>query len=724
MLMPLKFLFLFIFIFPCCWIHSFAQQTVSENGGSIEKIKTLNLMSLSLQQKIPEKALIYAQQALLLSERQNYQAGISDALFYIANAYYKMEDYSKSLEYFLKAVKFYKIANNLAGESIALKTIGNIYYEFGDYEQSLAYYLEALKVYEKAKDQAGISASFSSIATVNSALKNYEESFTYYQKALQIAEKINDSLLIGVNLGNIATAYRKNSDLNKALEYYNFALAIFRKINNQENIANTLNGLGDVQSKMGNSNNALRDYLEATKIGEEINDHNIQSYAYLGIGDLYIQTNNYVRAIDYLQKSLKMAQKLQSKVLISQSYQKLAIAYENQENTKEAFRNFKLFKIYHDSVYNESRLAMIAEMQTRFGFDTQKKENELQKKVIESLSKEKTRQNLDIETKRRNIRQRDLIIALFVGITILVGVLLYLVYQARKRSIAINRQLTTQNQEINRQKIAIEKQTDQLNLALTKITDSIHYAQTIQHAILPSEERLQVLLGEYFIISKPKEIVSGDFYWVNSIEGKTLIAVVDCTGHGVSGGFMTMIGDTLLNEIINVKRIFSPAEILELLNQGVVNVLEKYSNDIPIGMEMGLCLLEKDPTNSDQIALTFAGAKRSLFLIEKTNKTKKEIIELRGDRDPIGFGNQNIRIYQNQSLKLQKGTLLYMTSDGFADQANPQNKRIGTPLLKKTIAACAHEDLTIQKQALEKLLTDFQQTAAQRDDITLLGWRV
>lgn len=692
---------------------------------SLDKVRTLIVMSRALQKKSADKSLIYAQQALLIAERLNYQKGISDALYYIANAYKELDNSTKALSYYLRALKFYTSTNNEAGLALTNRNLGLIYFSFGDYPQALSSYLSALEKYQKINDQVGIAYALGYVGNIYAVSQNYEKALDNHNDALEIAEKLKNQALIGFCYDNLGDIYILKQDYKSAMDYFKKAEQIFRSLNSPENLAPTLVGMGDIFKKTGNQNEALSHYLEALDLSKNIDNREGIASAYLNIGDLYLRTKNYQRALDYFQHSLEIARELKLTKILRDNYQKRSQVFEVLNNSTSALANYKLFKAYHDSLYNQSQLTLLAEMEARFNVEGKERENTLLKQLNVSLNDQRRSQSIEIENKERNLRLQSLIIFAFLGIFVLAGALVYVLQRARIKSKQINAQLTKQNQEITRQKAELEKQSEQLVQTYLKITDSIRYAETIQKSILPSESKMDEILKEYFVISKAKEVVSGDFYWVNKAEGRTFVAVVDCTGHGVSGGFMTMIGHTLLNEIIQ-QGVFSPAHILELLNQGLANIIQRQNQEISIGMEIGLCCIEDIPEVPDKVKITYAGAKRPLLSIKLNGSlpTEEAMIELRGDRDPIGFASVMQRTYQNQEIIVTKGSLLYLSSDGYVDQADPNNKRIGSPKLKKILLENATKDLAKQKEFLEKILQDHQQEASQRDDITIMGVKV
>ncbi len=249
-----------------------------------------------------------------------------------------------------------------------------------------------------------------------------------------------------------------------------------------------------------------------------------------------------------------------------------------------------------------------------------------------------------------------------------------------------------------------------------QITDSILYARHIQEAILPSPVVLQQIFGEHrFIIYQPLSIVSGDFYWLARAQEEILAAVVDCTGHGVSGAFLSMIGHTLLNKLVVEDQIVDPAYILQELHNGVRSALQQETGDTRDGMDVCLCRI-----HADRQHVTFAGAKRPLYYV-----SQQELQEIKGDRKSIGGQQKEAeRIFTNHSITVQPGDMLYLCSDGLADQANPDGKKFGSKQVKALLREVASLPVQEQERLIRDSLQAHQQDEPQRDDITLLGVRV
>ncbi|MCS6809123.1 MAG: tetratricopeptide repeat protein, partial [Bacteroidota bacterium] len=265
------------------------------------------------------------------------------------------------------------------------------------------------------------------------------------------------------------------------------------------------------------------------------------------------------------------------------------------------------------------------------------------------------------------------------------------------------------NAELSERNLHLEQLTN-------KIRENIAYARTIQQAVLPTEQELCERLGEYFVLYRPMEIVSGDFYWMQHTEFATLVAVVDCTGHGIPGAFMSMIGNDLLNQIVLEKNITNPAWILTELHYAVRQVLRQ-TNDLSSNQDsMDMCLCRIDETG-----VTFAGARRPLYIVQSG-----EIIILEGNTKPIGgFQREPRRLFSAQRVNFPTDTslMLYLTTDGFADQHNPDREKFGTQRLTALLKDIAYHDATTQYAMLLHALEQHQGSAQQRDDITVLGIR-
>ncbi|GEM_PF-1919931 len=283
-----------------------------------------------------------------------------------------------------------------------------------------------------------------------------------------------------------------------------------------------------------------------------------------------------------------------------------------------------------------------------------------------------------------------------------------------------NEELKQRNEEIRAQSEHQRRLNEEISRHNRNITAGIRYAQTIQSAILPAKEEIEACFQEYFIVYKPKDIVSGDFYWIAQTNSKRFLAVVDCTGHGVPGAFMSMIGSNLLNTIINNEQIYEPKEIIESLNQKVRIALKQEKKINDDGMDICFCVFEK-MSNNQEIKMIFTGAKRPLYYFDQ-NKNTLQI--LKGDNKSVGGRQRPNKYFTNQEVMLYQGDMLYLTTDGLIDQNNPKHRKFGSKKLTKLLSDHANRPVAIQQEIIEETLKKHQGAENQRDDITVIGIRI
>jgi serine phosphatase RsbU (regulator of sigma subunit) len=281
-------------------------------------------------------------------------------------------------------------------------------------------------------------------------------------------------------------------------------------------------------------------------------------------------------------------------------------------------------------------------------------------------------------------------------------------------------EITAQRDEIETQSVVITEQRDVALRQKKEITDSIHYAKRIQNAILPTRKMFAEDLSDYFILFQPRDIVSGDFYWMTKKNRKLIIAAADCTGHGVPGAFMSMLGVSFLNEIVNKAQITESNLILEKLRENVIESLHQTGKDDEAkdGMDIALCIID-----TENNTLQFSGAYNPLYLINK-NGENQEITEIKPDRMPIGIYMSNMKPYTERTISLQKGDTLYIFSDGYIDQFGGEHgRKLKAQSFKNILLEIQQLSMSEQKLYLENFMKNWQKSRSQIDDILVIGMR-
>jgi len=363
------------------------------------------------------------------------------------------------------------------------------------------------------------------------------------------------------------------------------------------------------------------------------------------------------------------------------------------------------------------------------------------KEQIALLEEENSINEQKIKIDEDKIEQQSLLNRAFIAFVMILAIFVVVSYVAFRVQQSQKKLLAKQNKQIESQRTQLETQNEALqnrerelqqknteiqakNTAIQKqnqsITDSIRAAQVIQDALLPFQSTLDKLFKDHFLLYLPQSIVSGDFFWVSQIENKTFVAVIDCTGHGVPGAFMSMIGQAYLNKIVNENHIYEPHHILENFHETVrINLKQdEIKEHTAYGMDVCMAVLEKN--TEDNVKLYFAGAKRPLFYIHE-----EKLQEIRGTRRSIGGRpKKKFTPFKTHEIPLNAGDTIYLTTDGYVDNGNSKRQNFGSQRLMKLLQSNHAKPLTVQGEILLQALKEHQQDAEQRDDITVLGVRI
>ncbi len=344
-----------------------------------------------------------------------------------------------------------------------------------------------------------------------------------------------------------------------------------------------------------------------------------------------------------------------------------------------------------------------------------------QKKEIDMQNERINEQKKILNEQLERIHMQQLIMYLFIGIIMLLvflGFFIYRSYQIKKQAnIALNQknqEILRQNIEISQQKEEIQLQRDEIAFQKQEIMDSIKYASRIQQAVLPPINVVEeILKDKFFIFNRPRDIVSGDYYFITSIKNKLIVSAADCTGHGVPGAFMSLLGISFLNEIVSGMKSIDAAIILNKLRDNIIRALNQGTGEQQTkdGMDMVLCIFD-----FEKQTLEFAGANNPLYIIRN-----KEIIEYKGDKMPIGVYD-NLRPFIKHIIPIEKGDLFYMFSDGYADQfGGPEGKKFKYKALKELLLSVSDLPMKEQHRIIEETHDKWKGNYFQVDDILLIG---
>lgn len=536
-------------------------------------------------------------------------------------------------------------------------------------------------------------------------------------------------------LSKLSSAYLKKN-LKKSIYYGEQGIKSAKKVNaSKKTKAQIYNTLGSAYYFQKNYKESVKNYENELEIIEKGSNYRKIGRSYFNVAIIYEKLKKYKSSESNFKKSLLYAKRIKDVKLEANIYKALSENNEKQNDTDEALKNLKnYFKIKDKKFKNKTEILLTELEQNKSEIQnladiTKSKEKKidslnLEKEMIEQIA-EKDREIFankekihKIETAKQKYRFSILIIVVLF-LLIIVWFVIINIIQKRKA----NKLLITKNSEIKQQKEEIETQNNILNEHKSRIeeshkhiTESITYAKRIQKALIRGEDILEENFSQHLIFFKPKDIVSGDFFWVKKISNFVAVVAADCTGHGVPGAFMSMLGISLLNQIVTSRRLDSPGEILDALRNKIKTYLHQKGEymESKDGMDMSFLLID-----IDTLEAKYAGANNSIYVIRD-----KKLIEYKPTRNPIGVHYKEVN-FETQVLKLKKDDSIYLFSDGYADQFGGKDyTKFKIKRFKQLLTDSAKVKMTEQKENLEKTLNNWKGDTEQIDDILVMGIKI
>ncbi len=739
------------------------KQVVEKTQIDTVKVQIYNDIANALKGRDNKQAMFYAEKSLLLGKKSEYLKGVANVYKTIGIIYFfkgeldsAFTSFDRSLktfeklgdkkgvaasyvnigilkknigeikeagESYQKALEIYQEIGDNEGVAKTYLNLGNLFKLQGDMKTALDYYFKSLKFYEDIGNNHSVAQLYQNIGIVYGELDDSEKSLENFENALKIFKELNDIKGIAEVNNNIGNNYLDNKEYELAIMYFEKSLKLFKEINYPPMIANLYYNLGDANNKLKNYLKAKEYFDQSFEIYQSMGYAAGMALCYNGFGEYYFNIGDYKKSAKNLEKAKELSLGVDLRTL-SDAVEWLSKAYAETGDYKKAYENHVLFKQFNDSIFNENNDKAITALSMQYEFDKKERIRELEEKKKAELQAEKDKQDKIVK------------LALSGGILLMLIIAVILIRNYR-RKVKANKLLKEQKEEIEHQKIELEQRneeiraqrdeiesknvliTEQRDIALKQkqeITDSIQYAQRIQEAVLPDKTMFVHDISDYFILFKPKDIVSGDFYWMTKVENKLIVVAADCTGHGVPGAFMSMLGVTFLNEIVNKDRVLQANEILNKLRNKVIDSLHQKDRETKDGMDIALTVI--DPQKNE---LQYAGAYNSMYMISKRN-TEKEIIKISADRMPIGIHIKMDKEFTNHIIQYNKGDVIYMFSDGYMDQFGGDNgRKLKSKRFQELLLAVHEKPMAEQKEMLDQFLAKWKGEREQLDDILIIG---
>ena len=630
-----------------------------------------------------KNAVVCFERGLSISEEWDDKKGICISLSNIGSMYQNRGDIPQALEYFHRSLKILEETSNNYGAAGVLNSIGRIYYSQNNITEALSCYERSREIYKRTGNKSGIGNSLNKTALVYLNEKKYSQAKEYYQKSLKIYEEIGHKAGIAQVLSSIGVTYMREGDLNLAEEYYYRSWKHYKEMGSMEGISHSLIIMGHIHMKKGELDEAEKLGLESFNI--------VKKFGYPA----------YIRNVSRL----------------------LYEVYNAKNEYKKSLEMYELYIQMRDSLNNESTQKAAIKQNMQYEYEKQSLADSLE------TAKQLALKDIEIDKQQAEAKaERTTKYGLFGGMA-LVLVIAFVLGRSVNQKKKANAQILAQKQGVENSKRHIE----QLH---KEVTDSIHYAAHIQNAILTSNAYWQRMLANYFILFKPRDIVSGDFYWAyENLSKKKIWIAADCTGHGVPGGFMSMLGNTFLNEIIIEQGIHDAAEILNKLRDHIIKALASDVGtdeglEMKDGMDLALCILHTDNT------LEYSGANNPLWVLSENRNITEEartmandnntlyLHELKADKQPIGK-YMGMKPFTSQRVQLQVGDQVYIFTDGFPDQfGGPKLKKYMSKMLKKFLLSIADSPMEEQKALLLNEFEEWKVDTEQVDDVCIIGVKI
>lgn len=647
------------------------------------------------------KALLLNRKILAIQEKARNKAEIIIAKNNIGYTQKQLKQYKEAIQTFGEVLKL-EAENKGKNNTTTLINLGITQQNVGNYTQSLNYLLEAKKNIEQTANKKEMAQMYDLLSAIYYHLKDYYNAKYYNELAIELSKESQDTKTLSKAYQTTSLLYQNEEKYDKALEYFKQHLTLRDSMLVEERLRQQ--DLEDEQFVIERTENEIKLLMAS----EDLKDAQLKEA-----------------------RAEAERREKENQILLQEQKLKNALIGKQEAEKQQALQSLVLLQRQAEAERKDQEITDLQRTQQLKDAEIEKK-NALEKQrqgEIELLNKDKKLNELELKRNEEEFaRQKEFQTALYgimaLGVLVLILILIGLWITNRKnRQLAEqknmitekNAELSMQNAEIAAQRDNAEVLSNQLNKQNEQIKSSINYAQRIQKAILPFPEEIQKYIPDYFVLFRPREIVSGDFYFFAQVEQKSILTAVDCTGHGVPGAFMSMMGSSILNEIIYSKHLTEPDLILNELHKGIRKALRQAESTNKDGMDMALLTIHE---GEDRVE--FAGAKNPLIYIQNG-----ELYHIKGDKFSIGGAQkEDERIFSKTVVEINSPTMFYLSTDGYQDQfGGEKNEKFMISNLKKLFLQIHQESRETQKALLEKTFQEWLRVGREHqiDDVLVIG---
>jgi serine phosphatase RsbU (regulator of sigma subunit) len=706
-----SYIFYFIFIFGSYTGYSQNSELEDQlwkeyNSTKKNQNSVLTLIKISEACYIRDRALSekIAKKAFEEAKKTKNKKIIAKATLRLTNVYFENGKYEESYYLADNLLKLSEEINDDYFYAEASVIIGRRYHFRGEYPKALEYYLISLDHFEKGNYQREMSNVYNSIGGIYLNQVETKNAYTFYHKSQAIQYKLKDNNGIARGYLNISNIYVIDKNFKKAKVFLDSAYYYYDLIDSDIGKAYVYSNYSDIFLGKGQQDSALFCLLKGYAIIKKLNQLYTLSQVTMSIADLYFKKNDTKNSLIYVDEGIEIANKTKQSHNLVPLFLLKSQLLEKAGKTLEALDNYKLYKKYADTVLNASNIKKQTEDLLKYDYN--------KKEYLQEIEK----QTQLVKQKERDAKQRVILNTTLIGIICLVAVLFLVIRSYRNNQ--------KNSKIIAEQKNEVEKQHHLLQEKNNEVRDSILYAKRLQNAILPSNELIKKYLPESFVLYKPKDIVAGDFYWMEIIHpdklsstkgSQILIAAADCTGHGVPGSLVSVVCCNALNRSVFEFGLTDPGKILDKTRELVIATFEKSDEDVKDGMDISLCSIDPE-TNK----LLWAGANNPIWIINSNDQFK----EIKANKQPIGKHTAQVP-FTTHEIQLTKGDRIYMFTDGYADQfGGEKGKKFKNKQFQNTLLTLMNLPIEQQRDLLERKFEDWKGDLEQIDDVCVIGIKI
>lgn len=619
---------------------------------------------------------------------------------YLGYVYWHKSEYDSALKYHNNALAIaQKEKLNNSNVAFIYLMLGNDYYDLGDYIKTSEYYFTSLKLYEKLNDTIGQIQVHNRLSKLYYKLKDYKRAKNQVSTAQHLNKFIQYYREAAISFNSIGNIQIETGSLNSALHYFTKTLLSFQKCGDIIGQSIACINLGDTYNSLYKTENSAPGLLDSSyvyydrsyELNKLVDNKFGMIYGLWGMSDIELKKGKINSALEDYRKALQLSIQINAKSEEYNLYWKLHKVFEELHNDDSSFYYLKNYVAVKNSLENDEQTKALLRQESKY---------EIEKRISEQAA-EMEREIL-IEAEKNKWKNY-----VMIGVIIIAIILTYVVFISIKRL----RIIRSKNEIIN-------TINSELTIQKKEITDSINYARRIQDAILPSYNFFTECNINCFVLYKPKDIVAGDFYWLEKKDNLVFMAVADCTGHGVPGAMVSVLCSNALNRTVLEFGIMEPGKILDKTRELVLDTFSKSDKDVKDGMDISLVSI-----NTSTFEVNWAGANNPLWYIS-TETHGGTLHEIKANKQPIGKTDQMIS-YTTHTIQLQKNDMLYLFTDGFADQfGGDKGKKFKYKALKEMLFKNYNLPLHEQKHTLDKVFTDWMGNLEQVDDVCIIGVRI